>query len=218
MSNALPDDPISNKPANPRGMSIHMLQPQTFSNVSALAATGYFTDEHFGRFDYHTFTDPSGQRFEAWGSYDVGNNNVVSAVLKVTQLNGMVQVRTFRLGPTDDIADRRYIKIDNVEASKNGKKIDMALAGHSIVEGQDNRIRRMGQAFEIQTTPDDLWLVFRTYGGVWQDYMQGVLLPYAQKLAGAGVMTGRDSTFKPNAPIDNAHIAAVLARGLEHVG
>lgn len=213
-----PDDPIKNAIANPRGMGVHMLTPQTFSNIAEASASGYHTDEHSGRFDYQTMVDPAGQRFEAWGSYDVSNNNVTAGWLRITLLNGMIQQRSFRLGPTDNIADPRYIKIDQVRMSRNGKKIDMALGGHSIVEGPENRIRKQGQAYEIQTTPDDLWLVFAPSDHVWPDYGQGVLLSWAQKLYGANLFTGDATGFHPAAKIDNAHLAAVAGRLAEYLG
>lgn len=214
----LQDDPIKNTPANPRGYAIHTLHPMLVSNVAEQSAASYQTDPHFGRFDYDGFYDPAGQLFEAYGFYDVGNNNIVAAVLRVTLLSGQVQVRTFRLGGIENIADPNYVKIDGVRAVRRGKRIAMFLTGHKIAEGPDNTVRRMGQVWEIQTTPDDLWLVFAPSDHVWPDYGQGVLLSWAQKLYGANLFTGDATGFHPAAKIDNAHFAAVAGRLAEYLG
>lgn len=224
--NWMPDDPISNKPANPRGGHIHMLQPREFPSLAAMQSdVGYQFDTHFGRFDYDGAYDPSGQKLEWWGGYDVGNNNIVAAWLQVTRLDGSVQLRSFGITPTLIYTDHEYVKIDGVRMVKTQerdadgyRKVEMFLSGHRIAEGPDNQVRRMGQVWKPVKTADGLWHVFPSFTGQWDD-MASEFKRWAEWLASIGAMSGKSETHF--GALDNeirSHIAKIVAVSTEHVG
>jgi hypothetical protein len=221
MSNYAPDDPISNTPANPRGENIHLPGVQHFEGMAHAEATGYQSEEHFGRFDWDGLRDPSGQVFEWWASYDVGNNNIVAAYLQRTRLDGAVDLYPFRLGPTTAIADADYVKVDGVRGVKFGKQIMMFLTGHKIVDSPQNHLRRMGQIRDRQITPDELWQVFPPFTGQWDDMVNtrsGQWRTWAEWLASIGAMSGSETHFNASNTEIRSHIAKIVAIGLQHVG
>jgi hypothetical protein len=215
MSNSAPDDPIKNKPANPRGEAIHSATPRSLNSASAAQAA---SDEHFGSFDYASQFDPSGQEHITFGRYDVGNNNIVVGVYQTRHRDGSLSERTFRIGNIESISDPNYVKIDSVRgAHKHGQWV-MNLAGHKIVDSPDNHVRKMGQIKDQQATPDVVWLVFLPFEGKWDD-MSGTLKTLAEHLASIGSMSGYSEThFGASDHEIRSHIAKIVAVAVEHVG